>query len=115
MTITFVPPSGRAGNAVVASLHPLPHRVDHPSPLLLLADDAQLGQGGKELGGRCVGRDQDAGAGGGGEDGDEKDFGGHKTNLSAASFSVRVCSRAALSNSRRTAHATETVGGESWR
>lgn len=81
MTLTFVPLSAARGNCATPSLHPLPHRVDHPSPLLLLADDPQLGQGGQEVGGRRVGRDQDAGAGGGREDGDEKDFGGHVNRL----------------------------------
>ena len=91
MTLSFLPDLAVLGNGARPSLHPLPHRIDHPSPLLLLADDAHLGQGGQELAGRRVGRDQDAGAGGGREDGDEKDFGGHKTNVGPASFSVRVC------------------------
>ena len=81
MTLTFVPLSGRRGNSALSSLHPLPHRVDHPSPLLLLADDAQLGQGGQELGGRGVRGDQDAGAGGGREDGNDQNFSHHVNRL----------------------------------
>lgn len=109
MTITFVPLSARGGNGARPSrlraapwisadqraaaggivthrvsshlLHPLPDRVDHPSPLLLLADDPQLGQGGQELGGRGVRGDQDAGAGGGREDGDDQNFSHHDNTV----------------------------------
>ena len=94
MTLTFVPPRlPLRNNARPASLHPSPDRINHPSPLFLLADDAQLGQGGDELGGRGVSGQQRHGAGGGGEDGDQEDFAGHETNLSAASFSVSTTVR----------------------
>lgn len=98
MTLSFVPPFPRVGNnARPASLHPSPDRINHPAPLLLLADDAQLGQGGDELGGRGVGGQQCDGAGGGGEDGDQEDFAGHVNNLSF--FAQRVCVNAGVGSS----------------
>ena len=87
MTLSFLPDLAVLGNGARPSLHPLPNRVDHPSPLLLLTDDPHLGQRSQQLARGPVRGDQDAGAGWGGEEGDHQNV-VHGQTVKAASFSV---------------------------
>ena len=115
MTLTFVPLSAARGNSARSSLHPLPHRVDHPAPLLLLADHPQLGQGGQELSGRGVGRDQDAGAGGGVQHCDHQNVSHvHDCNLDAVAIEFSVCVHTPALNSQKRTETQRNLGGFQW-